>query len=176
MKLEDIKAKVTEAIQGGRGLKLIGYHSSSAGTIADMVVKFGSGDTYQVLLRASLKWLGDMDKDSTPMPNELKESVTAVEWRQAKIEQQTAWQTSLQKDEAPHKFTRVPDGWWTDPTDPDTVVLRNMLADTMPPKKVATHKTGVTAAKAWLREASPMRNFVGLVKLSAAKVRDIEVV
>lgn len=176
MTTNEIKAKISEAMSLNRPLKLIGYHSSSTQTMTDMTVKLGGGKAYEDLLHESIAELGRL---SDACPESL--GVLDSEWKQAKQEQRTAWQESLQRsvEDAPSKradakYKPAPEGWWIDPNDPDVVVLKNLVADTMSPKKVAAHRNGLTAAKAYLREVAPIRKFVGMVLLSPTKVREIE--
>ncbi len=174
MNTDEIKAKVRQSIAENKSLKLIGYHSGSTGTISDMTVNIGGGEAYAKLLRESVVFVGDL-------PEQCADGLgcTAAEWQQAKAEQQKSWITSLQKISEPIKdlkYKPEPEGWWSDPCDQNVVVIKNLIAESAPVEKTASaHRNAVTAAKAWLRANSPMRQYVGMVVLSPAKVQDIEV-
>ncbi len=175
--IEQIKEVVKQAHAAGKKLKLIGYVSSDK-SVDDFEIEFDVVGGYTRLLQASIEsaktvdWIKGAPAD-----------VAAADWQQALVEQISAWQRSLDDalamglsddHKAYPKFpVRNPDGWWEDKDDPQSIVLRDVVRDTAKPDKGA-HKTGVTSAKAWLRNVTPIGRYVGMIILRPGKIQDIQ--
>ncbi len=155
-----------------------GYQSSSTGETADVVLERRPG-IYIEMLNASIRQLMNGDPEVTARPSDIDERM----WTLACADLITSYGKSLQtakagnaEDKRLKSYTRKDGGWLASNVEKETVAIEDLQRVSKAPAAVdVEHRDDRTKAMAILRRRVAMEAFVGLIKLSPAKLDSLSV-